>query len=76
MQIKNFLKQNYIPLLLTVTSVLFYFSFAYDLERTDSIKLLSLYTALFFLFYKLVQLLKHNIKLLTWLAFGFESFLF
>ncbi|MBG7631428.1 MAG: mannosyltransferase, partial [Bacteroidetes bacterium] len=31
------------------------------------------YTALFFLFYKLVQLLKHNIKLLTWLAFGFRG---
>ncbi|HMB99932.1 MAG TPA: hypothetical protein VKN14_02740, partial [Flavobacteriaceae bacterium] len=30
-------------------------------------------TALFFLFYKLVQLLKHNLTLLTWLAFGFRA---
>ncbi|HMC00584.1 MAG TPA: hypothetical protein VKN14_06055, partial [Flavobacteriaceae bacterium] len=68
-----FIKQNRIPILLAFTSVLFYFSFAYDLERTDSIKLLTLYATLFFLFYKLVRLLKHNLTLLTWLAIGLRA---
>nr|WP_317044943.1 mannosyltransferase [Confluentibacter flavum] len=31
-----------------------------------------LYTALFFLFYKLVTIFKHHIGLLTWIAFGFR----
>ena len=66
-------KLHKIPLLLSVTSILFYFSFAYDLVSTDYIKLIGLYTGLFFLFYKLVQTSKHNLKLLTWLAFGFRA---
>lgn len=66
-------KLHKIPLLLSVTSILFYFSFAYDLVRTDYIKLIGLYTGLFFLFYKLVQTSKHNLKLLTWIAFGFRA---
>lgn len=61
------------PLILVIISLLFYWSFAYDLHRTDYIKLLSLYTALFFLFYKVLQLTKHNLKLLTWIAFGFRA---
>lgn len=68
-----FLKLNKIPFLIALSSLLFYTSFAYDLVRTDYTKLIMLYTALFFLFYKLVQLLKSNIKLLTWLAFGFRA---
>lgn len=66
-------KLHKIPILLSITSVLFYFSFAYDLVRTDYIKLIGLYTGLFFLFYKLVQISKHNLKLLTWTAFGFRA---
>lgn len=61
------------PLLLVFASLLFYISFAYDLVRTDYIKLVSLYAALYFLFFKLVKLLKTNIKLLTWLAFVFRA---
>ncbi len=63
-----------IPILLVLSSVLFYFSFAYDLVRTDYTKLIMLYVALFFLFYKLVQISKHNIKFLTWVAFGYLFF--
>lgn len=70
---KMFFQINKIPILLAFTCVLFYISFAYDLVRTDYVKLIMLYVGLFFLFYKLVQISKHNIKLLTWIAFGFRS---
>ncbi len=69
----TFLKLNKTPLLIAFVSILFYTSFAYDLVRTDYIKLITLYSALFFLFCKLVQLFKSNIKLLTYLAFGFRA---
>lgn len=45
-------------------SLLFYYVFAYHLERTDFIKLLSLFAALFFICYKLIQFEKWNGKLL------------
>jgi hypothetical protein len=69
----TFLKLNKIFFSLTISCVLFYFSFAYNLVRTDYIKLVMLYVALFFLFYKLVQICKNNISFLTWLAFGFRT---
>ncbi len=68
-----FLKFNRTPILLVFSSILFYFSFAYHLDRTDSLKLIMLYTALFFMFYKLVQLLKNHMSFLTWLAFIFRA---
>ncbi len=68
-----FLKLNKTSLLIVLSSILFYASFAYDLVRTDYTKLIMLYVALFFLFYKLVQLLKNNIRFLTWIAFGFRA---
>lgn len=69
----TFFRLHKIPMLLVLTSVLFYGTFAYDLIRTDYIKLIALYTALFFLFYKLMQLGKGNIKLLTLSAFLFRA---
>lgn len=69
----SFLKRYKTPLLLVFSCFLFYGSFAYYLERHDYIKLIMLYSALFFLFYKLVIIFKHDIKFLTWLAFGFRS---
>ena len=48
--------------------VLMYAAFAYDLVRSDFVKLLSLYAALFFLSFKVIQLQKLNWKLL--LGFG------
>lgn len=68
-----FIKTNKVSLLFALLSILFYASFAYNLERTDYIKLISLYAGLFYLFYKLIQFTKHDIKLLTWLAFGFRA---
>lgn len=69
----SLLKSHKIPVLLGVSSMLFYFSFAYDLLRSDYLKLIMLYTALFFLFYKLVESLKNHIAFLTWLAFIFRA---
>jgi len=51
-------------------SILLYWVFAYNLLRTDYIKLVALYTGLFVLFYSIIQRLKHNTKTLTYLAFG------
>ncbi len=55
------------------TSLVFYVSFAYQLERSDFIKLLSLYAALFFLFYKLVQTNAGNYKFLFWTGIAFRG---
>ena len=50
--------------------MLFYLSFAYDLNRNDYIKLVSLYTGLFIAFYNLILSNKLNFKFLTILAVG------
>ncbi|WP_136465942.1 polyprenol phosphomannose-dependent alpha 1,6 mannosyltransferase MptB [Flagellimonas onchidii] len=57
-------KLHKIPLLLSFASMLFYVSFAYDLNRTDFPKLLGLFIALFFLHFKLIQFQKWNFKFL------------
>lgn len=67
------IKHYKIPLLLVFLSVLMYGYFAYDLVRTDYVKLIALYTGLFILFYNIVSLLKTHITFLTWLAFGFRA---
>ena len=69
----TFLKLNKVPVLLTISSVLFYLSFAYDLVRTDYIKLITLYAGLFFLFYKLIQINTSNIKFLIYCSFLFRA---
>lgn len=68
-----FFKLNKTSILLVLSSVAFYWFFAYDLIRTDYIKLVTLYVGLFILFYKLTQNLKNNTKALTYLAFGFRA---
>jgi len=54
-----------VPILLALLSLVFYYVFAYHLERTDFIKLLTLFVALFFLCFKLVQFEKWNFKFLV-----------
>ncbi|NNC50985.1 MAG: mannosyltransferase [Flaviramulus sp.] len=61
------------PILLIIASIICYAIFAYDLIRTDYLKLVSLYFALFILFFKLVQIFKHNIKGLTYISFGIRA---
>ncbi len=67
------LKLYKVPLLMVMASLAFFTAFAYDLVRTDYIKLVLFYAVLFFLFYKLIQLTKHNLKFLTWVAFMFRA---
>ncbi|PIX09489.1 MAG: mannosyltransferase, partial [Flavobacteriaceae bacterium CG_4_8_14_3_um_filter_34_10] len=73
----NFIKIHRISILLVLASVLFYGSFAYALQRADFIKLLCLYAALFFLFYKIVQSNSENFKFLFWTGIALRAvFLF
>ena len=60
------------PLLFVVFTSFFYLSFAYDLDRSDFIKLITLYTGMFFLFYKTVQVYKGNFWLLAGLGIFFR----
>ena len=68
-----FYKQYSITLILVVVSLMFYSSFAYDLIRTDYIKLLGLYFGLFYLFYSLIKRASGNLKLFTYVAFLFRA---
>jgi len=54
----SYIKNNKIQVLLIITCLVFYYTFAYELNRSDFIKLISLCTALFFLTYKILQLNK------------------
>lgn len=60
------------PILLVCISIFLYGVFAYDLVRSDITKLFTLYCILFICFYQLIQNNKHNLKLLTWISFGFR----
>ncbi len=66
------LKSSKHSILLAVFSAVLYFIFAYDLARTDYIKLMLVYCTLFFLFYTLVKNNKINFKTLTIIAFIFR----
>lgn len=61
------------PLLLVLASGLFYFAFAYNLVRTDYVKLLGLYAVLFYLFCKLLTIFKHQAQVLGYFAFAFRA---
>ncbi|SRX53742.1 glycosyltransferase family 87 protein [Aequorivita sp. CIP111184] len=51
----NFIKLYKIPLLFAALSIAFYISFGYDLERSDFVKLISLYSALFVIAFLFVE---------------------
>lgn len=63
----NFIKSYKIHFLFAIASIVFYFNFAYNLERSDFTKLISLYAALFFIAYLFIEKLKLNF----WLLAGF-----
>lgn len=61
---RSYWKLHKYPILIALGSVLLYYLFAYNLVREDFIKLIALYGALFFFFYKLIQFEKWNFKFL------------
>ncbi|MCM4166910.1 hypothetical protein KCTC52924_01765 [Arenibacter antarcticus] len=61
----SYWKLHRFPILMVLTTILFYSVFGYHLPRTDFIKLITLYFALFFLCYKLIQFEKWNFKFLV-----------
>ena len=67
------LKNKKLSLLLVIISTLFYFLLTYTLHRTDYLKLVLLYSGLFVIFYKLIQLNKEKVQFLTAVAFLFRA---
>ncbi|MGB5429126.1 mannosyltransferase [Eudoraea sp.] len=63
-RISSYWNLHKFSILMVLASLLFYTSFAYDLVRTDFIKLISLFFALFFLCFKLIQFEKWNFNFL------------
>lgn len=61
----TFLKNNKIQFLLVATCLALYTTFAYNLNRSDFTKLISLFGALFFLSFKIVELNKGRFWLLV-----------
>jgi hypothetical protein len=68
----DFFKNHKFSIFLLLTGIAFYGSFAYDLNRADFIKLISLYTGLFFISFKLIQLEKNNFWFLAGVAVLFR----
>ena len=71
-QIITYWKLHKIPIVLAVLGVGFYYTFAYHLDRTDFIKLITLFGALFFLCFKLIQFEKWNFKFLLFVGILFR----
>ena len=58
-------KLHKIPILLALLSCIFYYVFAYQLIRTDFVKLITLFAALFFICLRLVRFEKWNLRFLA-----------
>jgi len=71
-QIITYWKLHKIPIVLAILSVGFYYTFAYHLDRADFIKLTTLFGALFFLCFKLIQFEKWNFKFLLFVGILFR----
>ncbi len=73
----DYWKYHKISILFAILGVLFYWSFAYQVERTDFTKIITLWGALFFVSYKLIQLHPNKAKFLTAIGLLFRiTFLF
>ncbi len=68
----SFIKSHRIVLLLALLCSVLYISFAYDLVRSDFIKLSMLYAALFFLTYKIIQISKGSFWVLAGIGIFFR----
>jgi len=69
---KNFFQLHKMSLLLIVSSAAFYVAFAYNLERSDLIKLIGLYSGVFYLSWKLYKIEKVNFWFLAVVALLFR----
>ena len=65
-------KLHKVAIVLALLSLAFYYTFAYHLARTDFLKLLTLFTALFLLCFKLIQFEKWNFKFLLCIGILFR----
>lgn len=73
----NKIKEQPVLYLLSLSCLVFYFSFAYDLVRTDYVKLITLYAGLFILSYKLYQIARNKTRFLIGITVLFRlAFLF
>jgi len=72
----DFFKYHKFSILIVLSGIALYFSFAYQLDRSDFIKLISLYAALFFLSFKLISLEKNNFWFLAGIALLFRLVLY
>ncbi|WGF93861.1 glycosyltransferase 87 family protein [Aequorivita marisscotiae] len=68
----NFIERYKIPLLFSIAAIVFYISFGYHLERSDFLKLISLYVTLFFIAYIFIERLKLNFWFLACLGIIFR----
>ncbi|TDN95664.1 hypothetical protein DET49_101263 [Salegentibacter sp. 24] len=69
---KDFFKYHKFSILLILSGGVLYWSFAYGLDRDDFVKLISLYTGVFFISFKLIQLEKNNFWFLAGAALLFR----
>ena len=70
--IKQLFKTYKTPILFVLICTAMYGSFAYDLERSDFIKLITLFGTLFFLTYQLVKILGNQTSILFFLGLFFR----
>ncbi|MGI9545733.1 MAG: mannosyltransferase, partial [Flavobacteriaceae bacterium] len=61
-QIASYWKLHKFPMLIVISSIFFYYVFAYQLEQSDFTRLILLSAALFFFCFKLIQFEKWNFK--------------
>ncbi|NNK18750.1 MAG: mannosyltransferase [Maribacter sp.] len=71
-RIITYWKLHKIPIALAILSIGFYYTFAYHLDRSDFVKLICLFGALFFLCFKLIQFEKWNFKFLLFIGVLFR----
>ncbi|MDT7829229.1 mannosyltransferase [Pricia sp. S334] len=71
-KLTKYVKLHKVPMALALLSLLFYYTFAYNLVRTDFINLLTLFAALFFLCLRIIQFEKWNLKFLLVIGIFFR----
>ncbi len=68
----SLIKTHKIQLLVVLSALAFYWSFAYDLQRWDFTKLITLYAALCFLSHKIISIFKGNWTVLVTISVVFR----